>query len=74
VWVPQILQKNKSETFIKIKIFINMGRKLKKEEDRKIKFGISLDPDIFNLMVKEKIKKSTLIEKLLKEYYDKKNL
>jgi hypothetical protein len=70
----QILQKNKSETFIKIKIFINMGRKLKKEEDRKIKFGISLDPDIFNLMVKEKIKKSTLIEKLLKEYYDKKNL
>ncbi len=51
-----------------------MGRKLKKEEDRKIKFGISLDPDIFNLMVKEKIKKSTLIEKLLKEYYDKKNL
>jgi hypothetical protein len=74
VWVHQILQKNKSETFIKIKIFINMGRKLKKEEDRKIKFGISLDPDIFNLMVKEKIKKSTLIEKLLKEYYDKKNL
>ena len=51
-----------------------MGRKLKKEEDRKIKFGISLNPDIFNLMVKEKIKKSTLIEKLLKEYYDKKNL
>ena len=51
-----------------------MGRKLKKEEDRKIKFGISLNPDIFNLMVKEKIKKSSLIEKLLKEYYDKKNL
>ena len=51
-----------------------MGRKLKKQEDRKIKFGISLDPDIFNLMVKEKVKKSTLIEKLLKEYYDKKNL
>ena len=74
VWVPQILQKNKSDTFILIKIFIKMGRKLKKEEDRKIKFGISLDPDIFNLMVKEKIKKSTLIEKLLKEYYGKKNL
>jgi hypothetical protein len=51
-----------------------MGRKLKKEEDRKVKFGISLNPDIFNLMIKEKIKKSTLIEKLLKEYYDKKNL
>ncbi len=51
-----------------------MGRKLKKEEERKIKFGISLDRDIFNLMTQEKIKKSTLIEKLLKEYYAKKNL
>jgi hypothetical protein len=51
-----------------------MGRKLKKEEDRKIKFGISLDRDIFNLMVIDKIKKSTLIEKLLKEYYAKKDM
>lgn len=51
-----------------------MGRKLKKKDERKVKFGISLDPDIFNQMVKEKIKKSTLIEKLLKEYYDKKNM
>jgi hypothetical protein len=59
---------------LKTLIFINMGRKLKKEEERKIKFGISLDRDIFNLMTQEKIKKSTLIEKLLKEYYAKKNL
>jgi hypothetical protein len=51
-----------------------MGRKMKKPEDRKMKFGISLDRDIFNRMVDEKIIKSRLIEKLLKEYYGKKDL
>jgi hypothetical protein len=51
-----------------------MARPTKLEEDRKVKFGISLDPEIFDRMVKEKIKKSTLIEKLLKEYYGKKDL
>ena len=43
-------------------------------EDKKIKFGISLDRRIFNRMVDDKIKKSRLIEKLLKEYYGNKNL
>ena len=51
-----------------------MGRKLKKEEDRKMKFGISLDRKIFNRMVSDKIMKSRLIEKLLKEYYGNKGL
>jgi len=51
-----------------------MARPTKSEEDRKVKFGISLDPEIFDRMVKDKIKKSTLIEKLLKEYYGKKDL
>jgi hypothetical protein len=51
-----------------------MARPTKLEQDRKVKFGISLDPEIFNQMVKDKIKKSTLIEKLLKEYYGNKNL
>jgi hypothetical protein len=51
-----------------------MGRKTKLEEDKKIKFGISLDRDLFDRMVKEKVKKSTLLNKLLKEYYDKKDL
>lgn len=51
-----------------------MGRKLKLEEDRKVKFGISLDPNLFNRMVKEKVKKSTLLNKLLKEYYEKKDM
>ena len=51
-----------------------MGRKLKLEEDRKVKFGISLDRDLFDRMVKEKVKKSTLLNRLLKEYYGKKNM
>ena len=44
------------------------------EKERKIKFGISLDRKIFNRMAKEKENKSRLIEKLLKEYYENKNL
>jgi hypothetical protein len=51
-----------------------MGRKLKLEEERKVKFGISLDRDLFDRMVKEKVKKSTLLNKLLKEYYDNKDM
>ena len=34
-----------------------MARPTKLEQDRKVKFGISLDPEIFNQMVKDKIKK-----------------
>jgi len=51
-----------------------MGRAKKQEIDCKIKFGISLDRDLFNRMVKEKIKKSTLVNKLLREYYEKKDM
>lgn len=51
-----------------------MGRPKKQEKDSKIKFGISLDRELFDKMVKEKIKKSTLLNKLLKEYYEKKDL
>jgi metal-responsive CopG/Arc/MetJ family transcriptional regulator len=51
-----------------------MGRKTKLEEDKKIKFGISLDRDLFDRMVKDKTKKSSLINKLLREYYGKKDL
>ena len=43
----------------------------KKEEDKKIKFAISIDPIIFNKMETELINKSRLVEKLLKEYYNK---
>jgi hypothetical protein len=51
-----------------------MGRPTKLEEDRKVKFGISLDRNLFDRMVKEKTKKSTLLNKLLREYYGKKDL
>ena len=51
-----------------------MARPTKLEEDRKVKFGISLDRVLFDRMVKEKIKKSTLLNKLLKEYYENKDL
>ena len=51
-----------------------MGRATKLEEDRKVKFGISLDRNLFDRMVKEKVKKSTLLNKLLKEYYDNKDM
>ena len=51
-----------------------MGRPTKLEEERKVKFGISLDRDLFDRMVKEKVKKSTLLNKLLKEYYENKDL
>ena len=51
-----------------------MSRPTKLEEERKVTFGISLDRDLFDRMVKEKVKKSTLLNKLLKEYYDKKDL
>lgn len=43
-------------------------------DDRKVKFGISLDKNIFNRMTNDKIMKSRLIETLLKEYYGNKNL
>ena len=49
-----------------------MARPIKLEEERKVKFGISLDRVLFDRMVKEKVKKSTLLNKLLKEYYEKK--
>lgn len=51
-----------------------MGRATKLEEDRKVKFGISLDRNLFDRMVKDKIKKSTLLNKLLKEYYENKDM
>ena len=38
-----------------------MGRPKKQEKDCKIKFGISLDRELFDKMVKDKTKKSSLI-------------
>ena len=57
-----------------MKYLYNMGRPKKHTEDCKVKFGISLDRELFDRMVKDRIKKSTLINKLLREYYGNKDL
>jgi hypothetical protein len=51
-----------------------MGRPKIKEENKKLKFGISLDPKLYTQIKKDGFKVSTLIEKLVREYYGKKNL
>jgi len=51
-----------------------MGRPKKLEEDKKIKFGISLDPKLYQKIKDEGHKVSTLIEKLVRGYYGNKNL
>lgn len=51
-----------------------MGRRKIKNEDKKIKFGISLDPKLYEQIKKDGFKVSTFIGKLVKEYYGNKNL
>lgn len=51
-----------------------MGRPKKKKEDHRIKFGISIDPHLFDLLGKENISKSKFIEKLVKDHYEKKKI
>ena len=55
------------------KIFINMKPK-KKEEDKRVKISITLSPLLNQRMETETINKSKLIEKLLLEYYGKKDM
>jgi flagellar basal body-associated protein FliL len=45
-----------------------------KKEDRKVKITITLNPEINKRMEDELTNKSKLIEKLLIEYYGKKDL
>jgi flagellar basal body-associated protein FliL len=45
-----------------------------KKEDRKVKITITLNPEINKRMEDELTNKSRLIEKLLIEYYGKKDL
>jgi len=40
-----------------------------KKEEKRVKLSITLDPKINEIMVKNMVNKSKLIEKLLKEYY-----
>jgi hypothetical protein len=50
-----------------------MGNMIKKEE-KKVKISITLSPELNKRMEDEITNKSRLIEKLLKNYYDNKNL
>ena len=50
------------------------GRPKKIKEEHRVKFGISIDPELFDLLSKENTSKSKLIEKLVKDYYENKNL
>jgi len=51
-----------------------MGRPSKTSDEKKIKIGISLDRKLFNLIMKDGGKVSRIIEKIIKEYCDKKSL
>ena len=68
------LKENKSHTFLLNQDIYIMGRKLKLEIEKKIKISISLDRKLYNLIKESNDKPSQVLEKLLKEYYDDKNL
>ena len=51
-----------------------MGRPKKQEEDKKIKIGISLDRNLFNIIMKDGGKISRIIEKIIREHCGNKNL
>ena len=48
-----------------------IGRPIKNESDKKIKYGISIDRYLFEKMKKEKVSISKFIQELVKEYYEK---
>ncbi len=50
------------------------GRPKKNEENKKVKYGISIDRYLFDKMKKEKVSVSKFIQNLVKEYYEKKEI
>jgi hypothetical protein len=46
------------------------GRPLKNEQDKKVKYGISIDRHLFERMKKEEVSVSKFIQKLVKEFYN----
>jgi hypothetical protein len=51
-----------------------MGRPKKNEEDRKIKVGICLNRELYNELIKDGGKISRIIEKIICDHYENKNL
>jgi|LakMenEpi03Aug12_release.lakeMendotaPanAssembly.Ray.scaffolds.fasta_scaffold08172_2 hypothetical protein len=50
-----------------------MGRKKIDEKEKKIKIGVSVDPELPNYFKEKSINLSSLVNKLLKEYIKKGN-
>jgi hypothetical protein len=50
------------------------GRPKKDEEEKKVKYGISIDRFLFDKMKNEDISISKFIQELVKEHYDKKKI
>jgi len=48
------------------------GRYKKEKKDLRVKFGISINPRLNDLLLKEPVSRSKFIENLVKEYYEKK--
>jgi hypothetical protein len=48
-----------------------IGRPVKNDSDKKIKYGISIDKYLFDKMKKEGVSISKFIQKLVKDYYEK---
>jgi hypothetical protein len=51
-----------------------IGRPNKNDEDKKVKYGISINRYLFDKMKNEGISISKFIQKLVKEYYDGKSM
>lgn len=51
-----------------------MSKLLKKEEEKKIKISITIDKKLNTRIENELVNKSRLIGKLIKEYYEKKDM
>lgn len=51
-----------------------IGRPNKEPKDKKVKYGISIDRYLFDKMKNEGISISKLVQKLIKDYYDRKNM
>ena len=48
-----------------------IGRPNKEDNDKKVKYGISIDKYLFDKLKQENISVSKFIQKLVKEYYEK---
>lgn len=51
-----------------------IGRPIKEDKDKKVKYGISIDRHLFDKMKKEEMSISKFIQNLVKEYYEKKKI